>query len=54
LGRKDGILSIGMPITVEPGIYIEGQGGVRIEDTIEVVIDGYRDLTKANRDFIEW
>ena len=53
LGRKDGILSPGMPITVEPGIYIEGQGGVRIEDTIEIVVDGYRDLTKANRDFIE-
>ncbi len=54
LGRKDGILTPCMPITVEPGIYIEGQGGVRIEDTIEVVADGYRDLTKATRDFIEW
>ncbi len=54
LGRKDGILSSCMPITVEPGIYIEGRGGVRIEDTIEVVAEGYRDLTKATRDFIEW
>ena len=54
LGRKDGILRACMPITVEPGIYLEGRGGVRIEDTIEVVADGYRDLTKATRDFIEW
>ena len=50
LGRKDGILTACMPITVEPGIYLEGQGGVRIEDTIEVITDGYRDLTKATRD----
>ena len=54
LGRMDGILSACMPITVEPGIYIEGQGGVRIEDTIEVIPDGYRDLTKATREFIVW
>jgi Xaa-Pro aminopeptidase len=53
LGRQDGILATCMPITVEPGIYIEGKGGVRIEDTIEVVTDGYRELTKATRDFIE-
>ena len=52
LGRKDGILAPCMPITVEPGIYIEGQGGVRIEDTIEVIADGYRDLTKATRDLL--
>ena len=54
LGRQDGILAACMPITVEPGIYIEGRGGVRIEDTIEVIAEGYRDLTKATRDFIEW
>jgi Xaa-Pro aminopeptidase len=54
LGRRDGILAACMPITVEPGIYIEGKGGVRIEDTIEVVDNGYRDLTKATREFIEW
>ena len=52
LGRKDGILAPCTPITVEPGIYIEGQGGVRIEDTIEVIAEGYRDLTKATRDLL--
>lgn len=52
LGRGDGILRPGMPITVEPGLYLPDRGGVRIEDTIEILSDGYRFLTTANRDFI--
>jgi len=31
-----GILSVGTPVTVEPGIYLPGRGGVRIEDTLVV------------------
>jgi Xaa-Pro aminopeptidase len=38
-----GILRAGTPVTVEPGIYLPGRGGVRIEDTL-VVRDGVPDL----------
>jgi Xaa-Pro aminopeptidase len=38
-----------MVFTVEPGIYIPGWGGVRIEDDVVVEADGCRLLTKADR-----
>ena len=53
LGRQDGILQPRMPITVEPGIYLEGRGGVRIEDTILIVAEGHRRLTESTRDLLE-
>lgn len=49
-GSVDSI-SAGSPITIEPGIYLPGRGGVRIEDTI-VVGDPARVLTEAPRDLI--
>jgi Xaa-Pro aminopeptidase len=39
----DGRLSAGMAVTVEPGVYLSGKGGVRIEDTL-VVRDGDPEL----------
>ncbi len=43
------VLQRGMVITVEPGVYIEGFGGVRLEDTLLVTQDGYQYLTSINK-----
>ncbi len=41
------VLTTGNVVTVEPGIYLPGFGGVRIEDTIQVTRDGAEKLTSA-------
>ena len=46
-------LEKGMVFTVEPGIYVRGYGGVRIEDDIVVTKVGCESLTTADRDLIE-
>ncbi len=43
------ILEPNMVMTVEPGIYIDGLGGVRIEDDVVVTNDGVRQLTLADK-----
>jgi Xaa-Pro aminopeptidase len=40
------------PVTVEPGVYLPGRGGVRIEDTLVVRPDGPECLTAASRDLL--
>ncbi len=44
-------LEEGMVVTVEPGIYVKGLGGVRIEDMVYVSKRGARVLTKLNKAF---
>lgn len=46
------ILEPGMIVTVEPGIYIPGVGGVRIEDDILVTEDGHENLMRLNDELI--
>jgi Xaa-Pro aminopeptidase len=46
-----GILPAGTVVTVEPGAYLPGIGGVRIEDTLVVTPDGRRTLTLFAKDF---
>jgi len=49
-GRKSqDVLRPGMTLTVEPGIYIPGWGGVRIEDLVVIGKDGVRILSRADK-----
>ncbi|EOM75918.1 aminopeptidase P family protein [Rhodococcus rhodnii] len=46
-----GTLSVGEAVTVEPGVYFEGRGGVRIEDTLVVRDDEPELLTLTTKEF---
>lgn len=50
--RSDAVVEEGMVFTIEPGIYIPGLGGVRIEDTVAVTSDGCRLLTKVSKQLV--
>ena len=48
----DGILGDRTPVTVEPGVYLPGRGGVRIEDTLVVRTGGPVSLTMTTRELL--
>lgn len=50
--RSDTILEPGMVVTVEPGIYVPGVGGVRIEDDVIITIEGNESLTHSTKELI--
>ena len=45
-------LTSGQLITIEPGVYLEGKFGVRIEDMVVVTKNGCNNLTKAEKSLI--
>ncbi len=45
------VLKPGMIVTVEPGVYLPGWGGVRIEDDVLVTRDGHKVLTSVPKEF---
>ena len=49
----DGPLVEGAVVTVEPGLYRPGWGGVRIEDDVHLAVDGAQVLTRFTRELIE-
>jgi Xaa-Pro aminopeptidase len=51
--RNDAILRPGMVVTIEPGVYLPGKCGIRIEDMLLVTERGYEVLTTVGKELIE-
>ncbi len=50
---EEEVLQVGMTETVEPGIYVKGFGGVRIEDLVAVTENGCDNFTHSEKKLIE-
>lgn len=50
---NDALLEPGMLFTIEPGIYLPGRGGVRIEDDVIITSNGAESLSDMSRDLIQ-
>jgi Xaa-Pro aminopeptidase len=46
------IMETGMTFSVEPGVYLDGELGVRIEDIVAVTPDGAEPLNRSTRDLL--
>ena len=51
-GKNDNTLKTNMVVTNEPGIYVPGSFGVRIEDTCLITKSGCINLTKSDKNYI--
>jgi Xaa-Pro aminopeptidase len=51
--ETDDVLAPGNVVTVEPGVYLPGKFGIRIEDDVVVTQDGIENLTGFRKDLIE-
>ena len=49
---QEGVLPVGCVFTVEPGIYVQGLGGVRIEDDVVLTAGGHEVLTRSARELV--
>jgi len=50
--HSDELLLPGMVVSVEPGIYLHGEGGIRIEDMVVIREDGVENLTLTPKEFL--
>ena len=48
--RSEDILAVGEVVTIEPGVYLPGELGVRIEDLVVVTADGHDNLSSLPKD----